>query len=265
MDLSKIKRAKFPKASRLEPGEKNMKRYMILLTLILGLTPASIYAGDYAELDFIGVSKDGKYMAFEQYGEQDGSGFAYSNIYFIDVEKNKYAAKPVELMPENEKAAIDAVRRQAKRSAAATLKKLGIIQGNRGKLVVARLLTDAAFTFDPYKDAGKTQTIGFHSLVGSMYKLGNYQLKLESFKVGKKDYLDLPVYKLSLTLKDSDKNTIKILQKDDSLPATRGNPVSYSVQNVYLYGNRIIVFINVFKSGFEGPDMRYMAVTGVYK
>jgi predicted secreted protein len=99
-----------------------------------------------------------------------------------------------------------------------------------------------------------------------MYAEGNYQLSLEPTKVeSKKDYLDLPVYKFSLTLKNGDEKPAKVLQKDESLPATRGNPIGYSVQNIYLYGNKIIVFMNVFTSGFEGPDMRYLAVTGVYK
>ena len=62
--------------------------FVLLITLAVG-----IHAGDYAELNYIGVSKDGKHLAFEEYGTQDGSGYPYSNIYFIDVDKNVYAAK----------------------------------------------------------------------------------------------------------------------------------------------------------------------------
>lgn len=52
-----------------------MKIYTILFALFLFiLIPVNAFVGDYAEMNFIGVSQDGKYMAFEEYGTQDGSG-----------------------------------------------------------------------------------------------------------------------------------------------------------------------------------------------
>lgn len=244
-----------------------MKIYTILFALILLVTiPASIFAGDYAELDYIGVSKDGKYLAFEQYGVQDGSGFAYSNIYFINVAENKYAESPIQTLIENDSLTVDAVRAKSMKSAAAKLKKLRIIRGNTGKMVVARMLTDSVYNFDTYKDGGKTQTINFKGEVGSMYALGDYQLRLETFEVkDQKDYVDLPVYMLGLMLEDKTGDTKITLQKDSSLPKARGLPVGYAVQFIYLYDDKIITFLNVYTTGFEGPDMRYMVVTGKYK
>ena len=43
--------------------------------------PLPALAGDAALADFIGFSEDGQTFAFEEYGIQDGSGFAYSTIY----------------------------------------------------------------------------------------------------------------------------------------------------------------------------------------
>ncbi len=249
-------------------GENNMKIYTILFLLLLVISiPSTALAGDYAELNYIGVSENGKYMAFEEYGVQDGSGFAYSNVYFVEVETNKYAAKPVRILVKDEQASLENIRKKSKKSAAKNLKKFGIVKGNMGKVVVSRLMTDSAFVINPYKDGSKTQNIKFRSHVGSLYGIGDYELILNPIKVeDKKDYVDNPVYKLDLSFRDLNKNTQVTLQKDKALPKTRGLPVAYRTEKIYLYGeDKIIVFLNVFTSGFEGPDMRYMVVTGKYK
>lgn len=243
-----------------------MKICTFLFALFLLITiPASIFAGDYSEFDFISISENGKYMAFEEYGTQDGSGFPYSNIYFINIEQNEYAAAPVKIRIEKESAylKISPTRAKAKKAATANLKKFGIVEGNTGRLVVARLLTDSEFDFSPYKDGAKTQTINFKSYVGSMFSEGEYKLTLTPLKVeGKKDYVENPVYKLELLFADKIKNTEKTLQKDKTLPESRGLPVAYRVEKIYLYKDKIIVFLNIFTTGFEGPDMRYMVVAG---
>ena len=241
-----------------------MKIYTILFALLFFIAiPSTVSAGDYAELEYIGVSENGKYMAFEEYGTQDGSGFAYSNIYFVEVETNKYAAKPIKMLIHDETVSLKQIRAKAKKAAAKHLKRLSIIKGNTGKLVVARLLTDSAFNINPYENGDKIQTIKFRSHVGSLYGIGNYKLMLKPLKVeGKKDYVENPVYKFKLSVNDLDEQTEKVLQEDESLPKSRGLPVAYRTEKIYLYGNNIIVFLNVFTSGFEGPDMRYLVVTG---
>jgi len=244
---------------------KIMKIKNLIYTLLfLAVMPAVIWAGDYAELNFIGVSENGKYMAYEEYGMQDGSGYTYSNIYFVDIAKNEYAAPPVKAVIEEDEAEVEQARVKAGRDAAFQLGKLGIVRGNTGKLVVARLLTDADQDYDPLAEGAKSdQTINFHEFVGSMFREGYYQLKLRHVPVeGKEDHLELPVYKIELTFKDGEKSPARVLQKDDKLPKSRGLPIGYAVEYVYLYKDKIIVFLNVYTSGFEGPDMRYMAVTG---
>src|SRR5262245_14136735 len=47
-------------------------------------------AGDRALIEFLGYSPDGKYFAFEQFGIQDGSGHAYSEIQVIDLVADKW-------------------------------------------------------------------------------------------------------------------------------------------------------------------------------
>ena len=60
----------------------------------------SAAAGDTASLSVLGYSPDGKVFAFEEYGIFDGSGFPYSNIYFIDTYRRMLtpAGKPDETL-----------------------------------------------------------------------------------------------------------------------------------------------------------------------
>lgn len=235
------------------------------LVLVLSIFCTTIRAGDFATLNFIGFSKDGKYLAFEEYGVQDGSGFPYSHIYFVDVVKNSYAAPAVTVRIDTETATERLARSRAKLGAGAALRRLKIIERNPGTLVVARLLTDVNAYGDAKHDE---QTINFAEIVGSMYRRGDYDLVLRSSEIkGVKDcdYNDDPVQKFELVLKDKDADTTKVLQNDAGLPASRACPLSYRVQYVYLYQDHIAVFLNTYHMGFEGPDMRYMVVTGRYK
>jgi predicted secreted protein len=74
------------------------------------------------------------------------------------------------------------------------------------------------------------------------------------------------VYKFELTLKDNTrhrKTEPQILQKDgDILPESRYCPFGYKIERIYVYGDAIAVFLNVFSKGFESPDMNYLVVTG---
>lgn len=243
--------------------------FLIVASFVIILSSADIFAGDYAALNFIGFSKDGKYLAFEEYGTQDGSGFPYSNIYFVDTTKNSYAAPAVKVRLDNEAATESQARTRANRNAAANLRKLRIVAGNTGSLVVARLLTDLSVEKEPLKfEVGKSQSLNFTDYRNSNYFENEYNLTLAPSEVKNtvcNTYTDQPIYKFELTLKDNRKETTKILQRDASLPSARNCPLDYSVQNVYVYDNKIAVFLNVFTIGFEGPDMRFLVVAGNYK
>ncbi len=252
---------------------KTIKNYLLLLAFFLFLlTPANVFAGDYANLNFIGFSTDGKYLAFEEYGVTDGLGAPYSNYYFINVEKNTYAAPPVlktvkEPINENAMPTESAIRLAAKKAAAANLKKFKIIQGNTGKMVVARLITDLNVGSVGQNNESSNQVIDFTDYRDSSYYEREYALLLKTSEIETKncEYSSDAILKFDLTLKDTKAETEKILQSDKTVPESRGCPLSYSIQNVYVYQNRIAVLVNVFTMGFEGPDMRFMAVTGNYK
>ncbi|MEZ5672199.1 MAG: hypothetical protein R3E08_07330 [Thiotrichaceae bacterium] len=73
---------------------KQMKKFAIWI--LLTTITATAWAGDAATLNFIGFSKTGRYLAFQQYGVTDGKGAAYATLYFVDVLDNGYQEKPIE-------------------------------------------------------------------------------------------------------------------------------------------------------------------------
>lgn len=228
------------------------------------LLAANCFAGDYATLNVIGFSKDGRYLAFEEYGTQDGSGFPYSNIYFINVEKNAYAAPRVAVMIEKETASEDTARKRSALLAAKRARQLAIIKGNLGKLVVSHQITD--LTFDSQAD-NSPAVIRFAEEIGSMYQRGDFELALAQTPIKTKDceVLEDETKVIELKLTNKAEDTSRFLQKDATLPNGRGCATDYRMQDVYLYKGLIAVFVGVFTRGFEGPDMRFMAVTGKLK
>lgn len=223
---------------------------------------ADLFAGDFANLNFIGFSKDGKFLAFEEYGTTDGAGFPYSNIYFINVESNSYAAAPVNIRIEKESATEAQARSKAKFAAAKNLQSFKITAGNTGTHAVSHLLNDLSF----YQESpGAIDTAHFAGIVASAnYRKGDYELSLKPILTETKDckVFERETYKMELTLRDNENKTTRVLQKDADLPKTRGCATDYAIQEVYLYENHIAAFLNVFSPGFEGDDMRFMVVSG---
>jgi len=95
---------------------------------------------------------------------------------------------------------------------------------------------------------------------------GDFQLTLTE-KVGSSSkcapYVP-PARKIfELRLKNLDTNAIQVLQNDTILFNSRGCPSRYRISDVYVRGNLLVVFLNIFKPGWEGTSMSYLAVTGV--
>ncbi|CAN5315545.1 DUF2259 domain-containing protein [soil metagenome] len=267
--------------------------------LIVIAFSATLFAADYADLNFIGFSLDGKYMAFEQYGKRDDNDLDsdenYAETYFIEVAKDAYALRPSvydcdlgEVTPAVCKQRL--VRYNAKTAAA--LKKLGIIRRNTGRQVVAHLPYDWTFVIpgqanDSIRDADNrsvdrvvpdymsgifphgavTETVVFNPdffppQYGSSSTLF-YELMLTSMPVSESKCFEGVKFDLTLSDKSHRKDLpIQTLHKDtDNIPASRYCPKGYRIEQVYFYKDRIAVFINMFQQGF-GIEMRYLSVTG---
>jgi predicted secreted protein len=268
-----------------------------LAVLVLAALSSPLLAGDYASLKFIGFSRDGKYLAFEESGEWDGSGGEYATTYYVDTVKNSFAAAPTVFEWEDGAPGRSRLSLRYKKSVPVFLKKFGIVGGNTGQLAVAHLLSDMTFVKPAlrehyfYED-GKNEPVDklMPDYEGAFIRRdggGNEKIifnpGIDSYRQNTEEFYELTLiptraketdicsegYKIELTLKDNTRHratALQILQKDaDVLPKSRNCPFGYKVERVYVYENKIAVFLNVFSIGFEGPDMRYMVVTGEIK
>jgi len=220
------------------------------------LTASFVFAGDAATLRVIGFSADGKYLAFEQHGIEDGSGFPYAHIFFVDVENNTFAAPSVAVREENEEALATTMRATVTQRAQSVLRRLNIVEGNIGAHLIHHPLTDTGV--DPHVVKFSLSP----ALAGSADQ--PYEIILSETEVKEDCYGFGNGRIFELALVNPQTGARKVLQKDERLPKARGCPLSYRLQDVFVYDERYVaVFLNVLKPGFEGHDMRFMVVTGV--
>jgi len=223
------------------------------LLLLIG-TAAS--AGDFANLDIIGFSPDGDTFAFEQYGEHDGSGAPYSDIFVIDVDRDAWVAgTPIHVDPRNEDSRLDAVRSQAATRAAPLLAKLGV--SKEGLAVVSNPASELGN--DPYH---------VRFLTGLMPDFGSnaWSLALTLLRFPEPSGCENlgPTNGFRLVLTEPN-GAAHILNEDRALPASRGCAQDYAISHVVTYRptegeSAMVVLLSVVLPGFEGPDRRYLAV-----
>ncbi len=258
-------------------------------------------AGDYAEMKFIGFSEDGKYLAFEQYGDWDVHvGGSYATTYFVDVEKNVYDAAPsvfdYSLNTEQHTGLSEAAKMSRyKASVAAGIKRFKIVIGNTGKLVAAHLETDRSFEKPEMREVEKLKSDGtsikklmpfyqgdsfllpehnpnkiiFNPIIypvnpdfEKLYELELKHIAAEKPCEAKGNVVNASIIELTIKQVDHQLDSpLQILQRDKTLPEVRGCPYAYRIEQVFLYKDNLAVFINVYTMGFPGSTMRYMVVT----
>ncbi|MCP4696866.1 MAG: DUF2259 domain-containing protein [Gammaproteobacteria bacterium] len=233
-----------------------MRRIIPIFFLAGLLLQTQAMAGDAATMDFMGFSKDGKYLAFEQYGVTGGRGTPYSEIFLVNVERNSYVTKPfkteMDLSPEISE---NDAREENWKKARTKLNQFEILEGNQGLHAVSHPLNDLGA--DP-KKVRFTPGMPLGGLSYTAYEitLRETTTKKECFGFG-----NAKIFTLTLTNQDS--KQAQALQKDRKLHRSRGCPLNYRIQDVFVYDDKYIaVFLNMFRLGFEGQSMRYLVVTG---
>ena len=218
--------------------------------------PAS--AGDRAGIDFIGYSANGDFFAFEEFGIQDGSGFAYSSIYVVDLRKDDWVSgTPVRVRAESEAPSLPDIRTEAAEKAAATLDELSIST----PVQIASLIGDGVpdlpakrLVFGvPSFTAGEINTE--HELVLSQFPAEAASPCAEWFTAEPLGYA------LSLEADGESRE----LHRDTTLPGSRGCPLDYRIYGVVLPFEAAtiedgVAILSVYPGGFEGPDRRFIAV-----
>ncbi|KRA47712.1 hypothetical protein ASD80_02625 [Devosia sp. Root635] len=224
--------------------------------LALLATPA--LAGDRALVDIIGYSESGQYFAFEEFGIQDGSGFAYSSIYVVDLSTDSWVVgTPIREQADDEGVTLAQIRAEAQVQAAADIAGFGIDVPAE----FAALIGDGA----PGAD-GQSLRFGAPGYnPGDV--TGDYELRLRSFPTTAAapcaDWFS--VEPLGYELMIANMGSARLIHRDGALPRSRGCPVTYRLYGVVLPFSAgsisdAVALVSVYPGGFEGPDRRFIAV-----
>jgi predicted secreted protein len=228
---------------------------LVLLTLSICF---SAQAGDFAKREIHGFSVDGGLFAFEEYGVQDGSGFPYSNIYVVDTATDQWTAgSPYRIRLDDETKTVFDAREKARILAGTAMKSFE----NRGNVVATnratelgiddkRMIANPRLVVPPIDDAieFRLEEIPFAGTE-----------TCEAFGATKGFRL------LKIGTRDGDETIM--LHEDTSVPESRNCPLGYALADLVTYypeGKSPVfaVLIRMQTVGFEGPDGRYLAVTG---
>lgn len=227
-----------------------------IIGLLAAILPAA--AGDRALIDVIGYSEDARYFAFEEFGIQDGSGFAYSSVYIVDLSSDSWVVgTPIREQADSEDASLGQVRAKVQLEAKDDIAALGITTPAE----FAALVGDGT----PGTD-GQTLRFGAPGYnPGDV--TGDYELRLRSFMTtaaapcAEWFGVDPMGYQLLI----ADQGHERLIHRDAALPRSRGCPVTYRIYGVVLPLNagsisHAVALISVYPGGFEGPDRRFIAV-----
>ena len=204
----------------------------------------SSHAGDIADFITIGWCSDYSYYAFAQYGEQDGSGFPYAELYIADVEKNVFVPGGVireiwEDEDDPEASGLNVLISLMDKSDSLR-KVLGIDPRNLGKIVFqsSQAPTDTAKWIGPNGEKFEA--------VCSQRQLGS----LQDFNV-----------KAAFDLKIRVNGTV--VRRVGDPHRMRPGVIRYAIDRVLAdpENQAIVVVMSKEELGFEGPSVRYMVET----
>ncbi|MCR5859962.1 DUF2259 domain-containing protein [Mesorhizobium sp. J428] len=232
----------------------------VLLAVSL-LASASAFAGDTATPQVIGFSADGKVFAFEEYGIQDGSGFPYANRFYIDTATDSFVSgSPIRVRIDDEAADVSTARAQAREKGEAIVPE-STLAANPGVTAGWNAVTE--LSADPFRMTAYPRPI-FPPIDSPV------EFRLEEIPMvssGSCEGLgDVAGFRL-LRIDPMPGGQTTLVHEDTSLPASRNCPQGYRIGGIQTFhpqsGDPVFaVMIAVRSVGFEGPDHRWIAVTG---
>ncbi|MDW5313554.1 DUF2259 domain-containing protein [Rhizobium sp. PL01] len=217
-------------------------------------------AGDFASFQPIGFSADGSIFAFEEYGVQDGSGFPYSNIFFIDTRNDTFlAGTPIRLRIDEENTSLAKVRAQTAAKAAPFVEKFDL--GANPGLMAA---------FNPVTEVdGDAHRLTYRQYAVQPPVGGDFTLSLDDIPLPPsaqcKDATPQSTgFRLTFQTEDG-KASNRVLHADTKIPDSRKCPLGYRIGGVMVFnpleGEPVhVALVQVLSLGFEGADGRWIAV-----
>lgn len=198
-------------------------------------------AGDSSTFISVGWSLDYNYYAFAQYGEEDGSGFPYAELYVVDVAGNAFVNGGMwkESWTDLESSSV------------------------RGIHVYSALLLQADSLL---------QKFGIHpDIQVDQIKPKNNNFEIKWLSQSKKEF------SLQLLQKTNDKNllssasaafNLKLSTREKTktignIKRFRKSVLNYEIDHVLAspQGHSLIVVVRMIQTGYEGPSIRYMVET----
>ncbi|CAN7640279.1 DUF2259 domain-containing protein [Rhizobium sp. LjRoot30] len=239
-------------------GRRRIAAWLIA-ALAFGTGAAS--AGDFANIQPLGFSADGGVFAFEEYGVQDGSGFPYATIYFIDTKEDRYLpGTPYRVRLEDEQASLGKARGDARRAAAKLIETYDLAS-NPGLLAAFNPFTELDTVSDKLRyDAvavqppvGNTNTMVLETFdLQASPKCQSFDAKTRGFRLRLKEIEGQPANRL--------------FYEDKQIPESRNCPTEYRLGGVMTFSPQPaggwvhIALVLVLSQGFEGSDGRWIAV-----
>jgi predicted secreted protein len=216
-------------------------------------------AGDRAVLDIIGYSQDLRYFAYEEYGQLDGIGLAYSSVYIVDLSGGDFAGgSPFKAeADEDTQQPVAEMRVKSAEAAKAELARLKIdapaeIEALSGDGIIGPSAT-MRFGMPAYGEPGATQ--------------GDYTLSLNSFELPLSDIcrekIGRPGQGFALSIAGD--GPTRELHRDGPLPDWRGCPVGYRLYAVVMpheLGDLStgVAVVSSYPFDFEGSSRRFVIV-----
>lgn len=229
---------------------KLVNRALLLATCVAA---SLTFAGDSATRELLGFSRDARTFGFLQFGTEDGSGFAWCELVTVEVATNRWAAAPVFVRLEVAGATPERACAEVRRRSARTLRTLGLDRPVRGEHVIHHPLHDVGVPDD-------TATFSVHRC---FFCAGSPRFTVLAERrpvttAGRCQDLEPGPELLTLTIDG------KVLQRDAELPTSRGCASWYRIVDVVLtpLEDRLVVLLATKQPGFEGPNVRFMAVSG---
>ena len=221
-------------------------------------------AADRALINMLGYSADGDYFAFEEFGIQDGSGFAYSSVFVVDLVNDKWTAgTPFEVQAEDEERSLADVRAEAMGKAKDKLNEYSI----EVPVEIVALIGEGEYS----TDTGTRIHWSTPACCGAGYTQADAQsLILQERGITSTEEYCKDMSPVGYNLYYQDKFGVKELHMDgDVLPKSRGCTLNYRIHSVVEpYGEyyginfnaRRVAIIASYPFGFEGVDRRFMVV-----
>ncbi|MEQ8658668.1 MAG: DUF2259 domain-containing protein [Hyphomicrobiales bacterium] len=241
---------------RVQPFVRLLLRRSVTVFLALfGVLTLQANAAELAEPNIIGYSVDGRYFAFEQFGVQDGSGFAYSEIFVLDLVADRWVpGTPIRKRAVDETERLFDVRAEAMAEAERHLARLHISAAYR---------TLAATT--PMEDGEQERLLTFNPRPILTPIDPPRTMRLERLPMASPrdcfDMVETAGFALTLQVEGDGERTI---HRDERLPYSRACPSNYGISAIVTpfdrAPGRAVALISVYQLGFEGLDRRFLAV-----